>query len=195
MGSEQSTQASKPGVLVVHKYYEDCVKLKFYPENRSDGEFFYLAKSHSNYDKYLEHINQGNVVRVLYYEEKFDMGIPKRFPYKVQNFISRLNVIKLPELINITQIENTDEIWACFTTDKGEKYFCKKGLVDKLGSYACKAEVSRNRNENRWWRLLTEAKPQNVGMTKPSPILINSRHIASSTTNTDSENLLKKTSD
>jgi hypothetical protein len=159
MGVAESTQYRKlEGVLVIHKYYEDCVKLKFYSENEHFCEFFYLRKDQEQegYDKILESINRCDLIKIIYYEEHF-RGLTKR-DCKIRKNICNLVVIRFPESLNIMQINHNNELWDSITTDQDEKYFCKKSLINEIGYHAVKIKITRYNDRTTIYREITEAK-------------------------------------
>jgi hypothetical protein len=180
MGVAESTQYRKlEGVLVIHKYYEDCVKLKFYTVSDAYFKFFYLMKCHSKYHEYLALINLKSLISVKYYEEAFLTGMKKGSRCKVKKCISRLKIIKLPEsvAVNITHINDNDKHWNMLTTDKGEKYFSKKCIVNKKGYYTVKFEMSNFQDKNQIWKNITQAKIINPTTSPDTTITPSHRQI------------------
>jgi hypothetical protein len=157
MGSGQ-TKSSEPGMLLVHKYYEDCVKLKFYPEYKDDDyfcQFFYLGKDHEDYNKILESITRCDLIKIMYYEEPIRCVGHK---FKIQNRICNLSVISLPKSINIIKIDPGNKLSDFITTDRGNKYFCEKSLINQIGHYAVKIKMTAYTSRSEIYRQIVEAQ-------------------------------------
>jgi hypothetical protein len=155
-----SLDSSGSGICVIHKFYEDCVKIKFYPENNDTGEIFYLKKNHQYYCEYLKHIRQSNLVEVAYYQEIFSTGTPGKAMH-VKQCIANLNVIMKQTdsfTVNATNVNSWNESWNEVITDNGKKYYCRKSIIQEIGSYKVTVEVTIFDHSCKIHKIITKAE-------------------------------------